>query len=152
MITSFFAPKRKAETNNEKRSTNATSSSSTTASAEKEGLPNTAKRLKSTSPGTPNKKTELSPEVQELLSDLTDDEWKVGLAAHVAKPSFASLALFVANERKKSNTIYPPPSDTFTALNLVPLNKVKVVIVGQVRILFSSVESKPLLASSANSF
>jgi hypothetical protein len=134
MITSFFTPKRKAEDSNEKGSaTNTVTSSSPIASAEREDrsrTSNIAKRLKSNTLDT-TKKTELIPAVQELMSALTDDEWKVGLEAYVAKPSFASLATFVANERKTNKTIYPLPSDTFTALNLVPLNKVKVVIVGQ---------------------
>jgi len=134
MITSFFTPKRKAEDSNEKGSaTNTVTSSSPIASAEREDrsrTSNIAKRLKSNTLDT-TKKTELIPAVQELMSALTDDEWKVGLEAYVTKPSFASLATFVANERKTNETIYPLPSDTFTALNLVPLNKVKVVIVGQ---------------------
>jgi uracil-DNA glycosylase len=36
----------------------------------------------------------------------------------------------LAQERNKT-TIYPPPADTFSALNWTPLSKVKVVIVGQ---------------------
>ena len=38
------------------------------------------------------------------------------------------------NDVKKNSakkTVYPPPCDTFSALNYVPIDKVKVVIVGQ---------------------
>ena len=99
--------------------------------ADQSTIPKAAKRLKSITPDTSNcKPSELSPEVNELMSNLTDDSWRDALAEHVAKSSFASLATFVAKERQ-NKTVYPEPPDTFTALNLVPLNKVKVVIVGQ---------------------
>jgi len=140
MITSFFAPKRKADTSNEKStacetssstSTTATATTTTSVTVDQSTTPKAAKRLKSITPDTSNcKPSELSQEVNELMSNLTDDSWRDALAEHVAKPSFASLATFVAKERQ-NKTVYPPPPDTFTALNLVPLNKVKVVIVGQ---------------------
>jgi uracil-DNA glycosylase len=42
------------------------------------------------------------------------------------------LSLFVGpNFCRNNHTVYPPPNDTFTALNWTPLDKVKVVIVGQ---------------------
>mmetsp|Transcript_12283 Transcript_12283/g.23010 ORF Transcript_12283/g.23010 Transcript_12283/m.23010 type:complete len:384 (-) Transcript_12283:3389-4540(-) len=68
--------------------------------------------------------------VCELVSTLTEESWKNALQKYFEKPSFASLASFVARERK-NHQVYPPPQDTFTALNLVPLDKVKVVVVGQ---------------------
>lgn len=68
--------------------------------------------------------------VCDLVSTLTEESWKNVLQKYFEKPSFVSLASFVARERK-NHQVYPPPQDTFTALNLVPLDKVKVVIVGQ---------------------
>jgi len=56
--------------------------------------------------------------------------WKNALKKEFASGKFALLAKFVARERF-SNTVYPPPELTFSALNLTPLHKVKVVIVGQ---------------------
>lgn len=81
-------------------------------------------------------------EAEELLSHLVaeggGDEtgggggklWRQALRRHLSSPQFASLAKFVASERK-SKTIYPPPNDTFSAMNLTPLSEVKVVVVGQ---------------------
>jgi len=67
---------------------------------------------------------------QEILSNLTEDSWRTALAPHMASPSFKSLAKFIASERT-NKTVYPPVCDIFSALNLVPLDKVRVVIVGQ---------------------
>ena len=109
MITSFFAPKR-----------------ASAASDSTEGGGGEAKRQKMT-----------NPEVEELLSYLQDHQddndsqtWYKALEKHTNTSSFAKLAKFIAAERK-SQTIFPTPSDTFSALNLTPLKDVKVVIVGQ---------------------
>jgi len=107
MITSFFEPKRKTNENSGE-------------------VPDHAKRLKINKPVT----NKVDEHVEDLMSSLTEDSWKDALATHVSKSSFSSLAAFVAKERK-NGTIYPPTPDTFTALNLVPMHKVKVVIVGQ---------------------
>lgn len=106
MITSFFAPKR-----------------ASAASDSTEGGGGEAKRQKMT-----------NSEVEELLSYLQDDNdsqtWYKALEKHTSSSSFARLAKFIATERK-SQTIFPNPPDTFSALNLTPLQDVKVVIVGQ---------------------
>ena len=49
---------------------------------------------------------------------------------HVPK-SHADFCLLCCFNRKSKYVIYPPPQDTFSALNLTPLSSVKVVIVGQ---------------------
>lgn len=121
MITSFFAPKRKSRHEDEDNEGSGSSDTSTKALA-------TAKRLKTVSPEAV--KVTSSPEAQELMSTLTEESWNDALSTYTSKSSFSSLAAFVAKERE-SKTVYPPTSDTFTALNLVPLEKVKVVIVGQ---------------------
>jgi uracil-DNA glycosylase len=69
--------------------------------------------------------------VAELLSSLTDPTWKDALQDAIQSPSFFKLALFLQEERKRGMVIYPPPQDIFAALNLCPLDKVQVVIVGQ---------------------
>jgi uracil-DNA glycosylase len=56
--------------------------------------------------------------------------WKSALARHFATSQFVRLAEFVASERR-SHTVYPLAHNTWTALNLCPPSKVKVVIVGQ---------------------
>jgi len=123
MITSFFAPKPKRAA--------AGGSSASTESEVTETANDSNKRQKVVSP--PGK--ELSPEVEELLSNLQDpvdgtQTWRSALQRHTSSASFERLAKFVANERI-SQTIYPPACDTFSALNLTPLRDVKVVIVGQ---------------------
>lgn len=57
-------------------------------------------------------------------------DWKHALHRQLSSPAFASLAKFVARERK-THTIFPLAKDTFSALNVTPLDKVRVVIVGQ---------------------
>jgi len=80
--------------------------------------------------------------VDEFLSHLKDNDkdddddsssWRESLEKYTsASPTFFKLAEFISKERNSpSKKIYPPPSDTFTALNWTPLSTVKVVIVGQ---------------------
>ena len=54
----------------------------------------------------------------EILSNRFDKDYKIKL--------FSWL-----NEEYKTKTIFPPQEKIFNALNLVPINKVKVVIIGQ---------------------
>lgn len=56
--------------------------------------------------------------------------WKKLLAGEFEKPYFKELAEFVRSEYK-SATVYPPPRFIFNALDSVPVDKVKVVILGQ---------------------
>jgi uracil-DNA glycosylase len=73
-----------------------------------------------------------SPEAdaQDHGDGATQASWKSALARHFASSQFAQLAEFVARERS-SHTVYPSLPNTWTALNLCPPSKVKVVIVGQ---------------------
>ena len=59
-----------------------------------------------------------------------ENSWKEALKNEFEKPYFASLCDFVRQEYKTS-TIYPPASLIFNAFNLCPLDKIKVVIIGQ---------------------
>lgn len=45
--------------------------------------------------------------------------------------SYDSTTTFCVFFYRKKHTVFPPPQDTFTALNWTPLDRVKVVIVGQ---------------------
>ena len=56
--------------------------------------------------------------------------WKQALGAEFAKPYFQQLTQFVDAERA-AGPVYPPPEDVFTALQLTPLDEVKVLILGQ---------------------
>ena len=57
--------------------------------------------------------------------------WKNALLNEFEKPYFSQLKDFLLNEKNKGEVIYPPPPLFFAALDLTPLNDVKVVILGQ---------------------
>lgn len=59
-----------------------------------------------------------------------ENSWKETLKDEFEKPYFAALCDFVRQEYKTS-TIYPPASLIFNAFNLCPMDKIKVVIIGQ---------------------
>ena len=56
--------------------------------------------------------------------------WKHLLVDEFTKPYFKTLTNFVKEEYKYS-TIFPPASEIFTAFDLCPVDKVRVVILGQ---------------------
>lgn len=57
--------------------------------------------------------------------------WKDALAEEKQKPYFQEIFNFLKREESKGKIIYPKSSDIFNALKLTPLEKVKVVIIGQ---------------------
>jgi len=57
--------------------------------------------------------------------------WVQALGSEEDKPYFKALMQKVASEREAGKVIYPPPEDVFNALTMTPLEKVKVVILGQ---------------------
>jgi uracil-DNA glycosylase len=59
------------------------------------------------------------------------ESWKVPLAAQFASPEMASLKAFLLAEKAASKTIFPKASNWFRALDLTPLDQVRVVILGQ---------------------
>jgi len=65
-----------------------------------------------------------------LTSGLTDTEWKEALSGEFSKPYFLEIARFVEEERSKFK-VHPPPDQVFSALNVTPLSKVRVVVLGQ---------------------
>lgn len=60
-----------------------------------------------------------------------EQSWKDVLSAEFEKDYFKKLTDFVRGEYLSGKTIYPEPKNIFNAFNLCPLNKVKVVIIGQ---------------------
>ena len=60
-----------------------------------------------------------------------EQSWKNALADEFGKPYFESLVRFLHKEKADGQTIYPPGSQIFRAFDLTPLDKVKVVILGQ---------------------
>lgn len=57
--------------------------------------------------------------------------WRSVLAEEFEKPYMGKLREFLVAETNAGKIIYPPTDDIFSALNLTPFNKVKVVIIGQ---------------------
>ena len=60
-----------------------------------------------------------------------EESWKNALAGEFGKPYFESLVRFLHREKADGRTIYPPGSQIFRAFELTPVDKVKVVILGQ---------------------
>lgn len=59
------------------------------------------------------------------------ESWRVPLAAHLASPAMAALRDFLLAERAAGKAIFPKGSEWFRALDLTPLGRVRVVILGQ---------------------
>jgi uracil-DNA glycosylase len=59
------------------------------------------------------------------------ESWKARLADEFAKPYFQELAGFVRAEYLQGKQVYPPPACIFAALDAVPFEKVRAVILGQ---------------------
>ena len=60
-----------------------------------------------------------------------EQSWKMALAPEFEKPYFGSLVSFLRQEKASGTTIFPPGSQIFRAFDLTPMDKVKVVILGQ---------------------
>ena len=58
------------------------------------------------------------------------NDWLPALEPEFKKPYYRKLYNFV-NDEYKSRVIYPPADNIFEALHLTPLNKVKVLLLGQ---------------------
>lgn len=62
---------------------------------------------------------------------IIEQSWKNALAGEFDKPYFASLVRFLHEEKAQGKIIFPPGSQIFRAFALTPMDKVKVVILGQ---------------------
>ena len=60
-----------------------------------------------------------------------EQSWKKALAEEFDKPYFRELAAELHREKQAGITVYPPGGSIFKAFDLCPLDKVKVVILGQ---------------------
>lgn len=60
-----------------------------------------------------------------------EQSWKDALGAEFDKDYFIKLTDFVRGEYLSGKTVYPAPKNIFNAFNLCPLDRVKVVIIGQ---------------------
>ncbi|MFP6805750.1 MAG: uracil-DNA glycosylase [Pseudomonadales bacterium] len=57
--------------------------------------------------------------------------WLAELAPEFDLPYMQSLKQFLAKEKQQGKVIYPKGAEFFAALNITPIDKVKVVIIGQ---------------------
>jgi uracil-DNA glycosylase len=60
-----------------------------------------------------------------------EESWRKALQSEFDKPYFARLVDFLHQEKAAGQVVYPPGSQIFRAFELTPLDKVKVVILGQ---------------------
>lgn len=60
-----------------------------------------------------------------------EESWQVALAGEFDKPYFSRLVSILHKEKEDGKIIYPPGRLIFRAFELTPLDKVKVVILGQ---------------------
>lgn len=60
-----------------------------------------------------------------------EESWKRALAPEFDKPYFKGIADYLHREKAEGRVIYPKGGDIFRAFQLCPVDKVKVVILGQ---------------------
>jgi uracil-DNA glycosylase len=60
-----------------------------------------------------------------------EESWKEAIKAEFTKPYFQQIILFLKTEKAAGNIIYPPGKLIFNAFNTTPIDKVKVVLLGQ---------------------
>lgn len=65
------------------------------------------------------------------LESLIPGDWRKALSAELKTPSFAGLETLLGQEAKAGKTVFPPRDQIFAALSQTPLNKVRVVVIGQ---------------------
>lgn len=68
--------------------------------------------------------------VKNILMTKLNKDWYLLLEEQIKEQSFQKMWDFLSSEYKKKD-IYPKKDDIFRALNLTPIDKVKVVIIGQ---------------------
>lgn len=60
-----------------------------------------------------------------------DESWQQLLADEFAADYMTKLSDFLRDEKQCGKTIYPPGTEIFNAFNVTPVDKVKVVVIGQ---------------------
>jgi uracil-DNA glycosylase len=60
-----------------------------------------------------------------------EDSWKAALAGEFSAPYMQGLKTFLVEEKARGKAIFPRGNEIFRALDLTPLDKVRVVILGQ---------------------
>ncbi len=70
-------------------------------------------------------------EVDKIMNVKIEQSWKNALSAEFDKDYFIKLTDFVRGEYLSGRVVYPAPKNIFNAFDLCPLDKVKVVVIGQ---------------------
>ncbi|MBY0227932.1 MAG: uracil-DNA glycosylase [Gemmataceae bacterium] len=65
-----------------------------------------------------------------MTPDRLPPDWREALAGEFEKDYYKALVEFVAKEREEQ-TVYPPEEDVFSAFRATPLERVKVLLLGQ---------------------
>ncbi len=65
-----------------------------------------------------------------MIEQLIPSSWREHLSDEISKPYFAQLSEFIEQEYA-SREIFPPREQIFSALELTPIEQVRVVIIGQ---------------------
>jgi uracil-DNA glycosylase len=60
-----------------------------------------------------------------------EESWKSRLSEEFEKDYMLSLRQFLVDQKKNGKTVYPKGGDMFAALDAVPFDKIKVIIIGQ---------------------
>src|SRR6186997_3114698 len=71
------------------------------------------------------------PQSKSLMDVKIEPHWKQILRSEFDKPYFQQIVLHLKTEKTQNKTIYPPGSQIFNAFDTTPIDKVKVVILGQ---------------------
>lgn len=66
-----------------------------------------------------------------MWDEIVEESWKKALSLEFNAPYMKKLRSFLQQEKDQNKIIYPRFSNVFSAFNYVPLDKVKVVILGQ---------------------
>ncbi|KAK9431927.1 uracil-DNA glycosylase-like protein [Lipomyces doorenjongii] len=78
--------------------------------------------------------TSLIPEHRDLLQleiSTMDESWLAALSSEMTKPYFLNLKRFLVQEHRSNQKILPLAPDVYSWSRLTPLDKVKVVVIGQ---------------------
>ena len=62
---------------------------------------------------------------------LLDQQWLKSLQIEFDKPYMHDLSKFLREQKEVGHIIYPPGALIFAAMNTTPLDRVKVVVLGQ---------------------
>ena len=71
------------------------------------------------------------PQSKSLMDVKIEPHWKEILRSEFDKPYFQQIVLHLKTEKTQNKIIYPPGSHIFNAFDTTPIDKVKVVIIGQ---------------------